>query len=293
MLFWRRSSLAAWVLIAPMLAVVVGVVGAPFLQAILLSFTNAKLGSATGSWTGLDNYTRLIGNENFRAAIGRTLYFTATSVALEMVLGVLVALLLNERFYGRTALRALLVLPWALPTIVNAILWRLIYHPDFGSLNALLTQSGIIDGYRSWLGDPASAMNAIVVADVWKNYPLVALIALAALQTVPKELYEAARIDGAGPFARFVHVTLPGILPALMVALVLRSIEAFKVFDIVFVMTRGGPADSTKTVSFFVYQEAFSYMRAGSGASYALVAVLICVVIVAFYIRLLRQQSAT
>jgi multiple sugar transport system permease protein len=290
--FRRFPHLAAWALIVPMLVIVIGVIGGPFIQAIILSFTTTKLGGLGGDWAGLDNYRRLVADENFSAAIGRTLYFTIVSVGLEMVLGVLVALLLNEDFHGRTFLRALLVLPWALPTVVNAIMWRLIYNPEFGSLNALLTQLGLLSTYRSWLGDPASAMNAIIAADVWKNYPLVALIALAALQSVPKELYQAAEIDGAGAFAKFRAITLPAIMPALMVALVLRSIEAFKVFDIVFVMTRGGPADSTKTVSFFVYQEAFSYMRAGSGASYALVAVLISLCLISVYLRLVRRQAA-
>ena len=291
-MFFRRSPrLAPWLLIAPMLAIVVGIIGIAFVQALLLSFTSTKLGGSPGAWAGLDNYRQLWSNDNFRAAVGRTLYFAVLSVGLEMLLGVAVALLLNEKFVGRTLLRALLVLPWALPTVVNAIMWRLIYNPEFGSLNALLTQVGLIPSYRSWLGDPSSAMNAIIFADVWKNYPLVALIALAALQTVPDDLYQAAKMDGAGYWARFTAITLPAILPALMVALVLRSIEAFKVFDIIFVMTRGGPADSTKTVSFFVYQEAFSYMRAGSGASYALVAVLISACLVAVYLRLLRRQS--
>jgi multiple sugar transport system permease protein len=168
-------------------------------------------------------------------------------------------------------------------------MWRLIYQPDFGVLNAVLTQSGLMSAYRSWLGDPDIAMNAVIVADVWKNYPLVALIVLAALQTAPTDLYEAAKLDGAGPWRRFQVVTWPVVAPPLLVAVVLRSIEALKVFDIVYVMTRGGPASATKTMSFFVYEESFRFMRVGSGASYALIIVLVCMVFVTIYVRLLQS----
>lgn len=149
------------------------------------------------------------------------------------------------------------------------MMWRLNFNPDYGSINALLSQWGIIDGYRSWLGSPDSALNAVMLADIWKNYPLVTLLVLAALQSIPEDLYEAARLDGASSWRRFRAITFPAIVAPLGVALVLRTIDAFKVFDIIYVMTRGGPLDSTRTLSFFVYQESFSYLRAGSGAAYA------------------------
>ena len=283
----------AWYLLLPMLAIMAVVTGYPLLNTIRLSFTDAMLTGrrATPNWVGWDNFRYVLTDPNFGDAFGRTLYFAIVSVAIELLLGVLVALLLDREFVGRTIVRALLVLPWALPTIVNAILWRLIYNPEFGSLNALLSQLGLIDSYRSWLGHPDSAMNMVILADVWKNYPLVALIVLAALQTIPRELYQAAAIDGAGPWMRFWKITFPHILGPLTVALILRMIEAFKVFDIIYVMTRGGPADSTKTVSFFVYQESFSYLRAGSGAAYALVVALTSAVMIAAYITLLRRRE--
>jgi multiple sugar transport system permease protein len=172
-------------------------------------------------------------------------------------------------------------------------MWRLIYNPEFGAWNALLSQLGLIDSYQSWLGTPGTAMNMVILADVWKNYPLVAIIVLAALQTIPRELYEAADIDGAGPWTKFWKVTFPAILGPLSVALILRMIEAFKVFDIIYLMTRGGPADTTKSVSFFVYQESFAYLRAGSGASYAVTVALTSAVMIAIYIMLLRRQGST
>jgi multiple sugar transport system permease protein len=278
-----------------MLVIMLVVTGFPVANTLWLAFTDAELTGRgyDGHFVWFDNLAYVAGDRKFRAALGATFYFSVVSVGIEVVLGVLVALLLNQPFKGRTLVRALMILPWALPTIVNAMMWRLIYNPDFGALNALLTQLGLIADYRSWLGDPKTAMNAIIVADVWKNYPLIALIVLGALQTVPRDLYEAAAIDGAGVFRRFWYVTVPGILGALSVALVLRSIEAFKVFDIIYVMTHGGPADKTKTVSFFVYQESCSLLRAGSGAAYALAVTAISGVLIALYIVMLRRQART
>jgi multiple sugar transport system permease protein len=294
----RRNTMqlgtpAAWKLFAPLIAIIVAIVGYPFVQTILLSFTNTKLlaGFAKSNWVGFENYSFALTDGDFLNALLRTLYFTVTSVGAEGILGVLVALLLNQQFPGRTLCRSLLVLPWAIPTIVNALMWRLIYQPDFGGLNAMLVQNGLMLNYRSWLGDESSAMNAVIFADVWKNYPIVALIVLAALQSAPKELYEAARLEGANAWDCFKTVTWPVIAPPLLIALVLRAIEALKVFDIIYVMTRGGPANSTKTLSFFVYQESFSFNRVGSGASYALIVVLLAMVFIAIYVRLLKSAE--
>jgi multiple sugar transport system permease protein len=285
----------AWALLLPLLVIIVTVTGYPLISTIRLSFTDASLTGrhVAQHWVGFENYAYVFTDPDFGDAFRRTLYFTFVSVGIEILLGVLVALLLNREFAGRTIVRAIMVLPWALPTIVNAMMWRLIYNPEFGSFNALLSQLGLIDFYRSWLGTPGTAMNMVILADVWKNYPLVAIIVLAALQTIPRELYEAADIDGAGPWTKFWKVTFPAILGPLSVALILRMIEAFKVFDIIYLMTRGGPADTTKSVSFFVYQESFAYLRAGSGASYAVTVALTSAVMIAIYIMLLRRQGST
>lgn len=288
----QREQRQAWVLLAPMLMVMGLLTAWPLLRTIWLSFTDAALIGSGGEINpvGFDNYLYALTDPDFQAAIGRTLYFTVMSVALEGIIGVLVALLLNQKFYGRNMLRVLVILPWALPTIVNAMMWRLNFNPDYGSINAMLTQLGIIDGYRSWLGSPDSALNAVMLADVWKNYPLVTLLVLAALQSIPDDLFEAARLDGASAFHRFRAITFPAIVGPLSVALVLRTIDAFKIFDIIYVMTRGGPVDSTKTLSFFVYQESFSYLRAGSGAAYAILMTLMCSVLIATYMAMLYRQ---
>lgn len=281
----------AWLLMLPLLVVMTAVIGWPLFDTVRLSFTDAKLVGTEGTFVGFANYAKLIGNAGFQRALVTTTFFAIISVAVEMVLGVLTALLLNQPFYGRTVLRALLILPWALPTVVNATLWRLIYNPEYGALNAALTQIGLLDAYRSWLGEPGLALAALIVADCWKNFPLVALIALAALQAVPRDITAAALVDGAGAFNRFRHVTLPYLVGPLLVALVLRTIEAFKVFDIIWIMTRGGPANSTRTLSILVYQEAFSFQRAGSGASLALIVTLIVTLLAIVYGTLVRKTA--
>ncbi|WP_261430416.1 carbohydrate ABC transporter permease [Serratia quinivorans] len=288
----QRERRQAWVLLAPMLLMMLLLTAWPLARTLWLSFTDAALvgDGVTPAWVGADNFFYALTDPDFQAALWRTLYFTVISVAFEGVIGVLVALLLNQKFHGRNVLRVLVILPWALPTIVNATMWRLNFNPDYGSINALLTQLGVIDHYRSWLGDPASALNAVMLADIWKNYPLITLLTLAALQSIPDDLYEAARLDGASAWRRFRAITLPAILAPLAVALVLRTIDAFKVFDIIYVMTRGGPMDSTKTLSFFVYQESFSYLRAGSGAAYAVLMTLLCGLLIALYMLMLFRQ---
>lgn len=289
---WRRKR-ETWVLLAPALSILAVVTFIPLFQTIWLGFTNAEITALVQpvEWIGLENYVWALTDPDFLDALWRTLYFTITSVGLETTLGIAVALLLNLEFRGRTIVRTLIILPWAVPNIVNAMMWRLIFHPDYGSLNAALTQLGITDAYRSWLGDPSIAMDMVVLADVWKNYPIVAFVVLAALQTIPRELYDAAKVEGAGAWSRFKAITMPGIIGPLLVIVILRTIEAFRVFDIVYVMTRGGPADSTKTVSFYVYQEYFAYLRSGSGASYAVLVAVISAIMIAVYFQAIKKQD--
>ncbi len=289
----QTDKKTAWWMLAPLLLIVLGAIGYPLIRTLLLSFTNARLTGYSDpiQFVWLENYWQAITNSAFRESAGRTTYFVLVNIGLELLLGVLVALLLNQAFRGRAIVRALLIIPLALPTVVSAIMWRWIYNPEFGVLNALLTQLGLLGQYRSYLGEPDLAMNMIILADVWKNYPIVALVALSALQLIPKELFEAAAMDGASAWTRFWRITLPSIIPALTVVIVLRTIEAVKVFDIIFVMTKGGPASSTRTLSFEVYQEAFSSLKAGSGAAYSYLVVLISAVLIFLYIWLLRRQE--
>lgn len=284
----------AWLLMLPLLVVMTAVIGWPLADTVALSFTDAKLvGSGSGDFVATDNYLRMVSSANFQRSFVTTTWFAVVSVTAEMVLGVLAALLLNQKFHGRALLRALMILPWALPTVVNATLWRLIYNPEYGALNAALTQIGLLGAYRSWLGEPGTALAALIVADCWKNFPLVALISLSALQAVPRDITAAALVDGAGAIARFRFVIFPYLAGPLLVALVLRTIEAFKVFDIIWVMTRGGPANTTRSLSILVYQEAFSFQRAGSGASLALIITLLVSALAVIYAGLVRKTAGS
>jgi len=185
--------------------------------------------------------------------------------------------------------RSIVVLPWALPTIVNASLWRWIFNGQYGPLNGMLSSLGVISEPVQWLGKPFLALNAVIAADVWKNTSIVVFFILAGLQTVPGEIYEASALDGAGPWQRSRRITLPLIAPSIAVVLILRTIEAFKVFDIIYVMTGGGPASGTQTVAFYTYLQAFSNQLFGYGAALAYLIVLAVFALAMLYLRVLRQ----
>jgi multiple sugar transport system permease protein len=289
----RRGSAEGFAFLSPVVIVLVVTVGGPLLFTLAMSFTSATfLGTlADLRVVGLRNYVTVLTSSSFQHAFFVTIEFALFTVTAEMLLGLGTGLLLAEEFPGRTALRVLLIVPWAIPTVVNAITWRLIYAPDFGALNALLQQAGVITDYRSWLGDPSLALYAIGVADIWKNFPIVGLIVLAALQTAPRDLYDAAHVDGAGIFRRFSTITLPHIAGPLMVALILRTIDTIKVFDIVWVMTRGGPFSSTKPMSMLVYERTFSNLESGIGSAIAFIITLVCLIFIIAYTRLLKRQS--
>ena len=279
-------------LLAPMILVMGAVIGWPLIQTFVLSLTDTQLMDVSApSFVGFENFIKGLGNQGYLDALKVSGLFALVVVSSEMILGTGVALLLNEPFRGRNLVRALLILPWAVPTTVNAIMWRLIYNPEYGALNSLLFQLGFLDSYISWLGSADKALWSAMFADVWKNFSLVAMIALASLQTLPDSQIEAANIDGAGAWQRFRYITLPHLIPSLQVALVLRIIEAVKVFDIIYVMTKGGPANKTRSASIFVYQEAFTNSRMGSGAAYAIIMVSLIMILIAFYIRGLSRKE--
>jgi ABC-type sugar transport system permease subunit len=285
-----RQGPTALILLLPSLVVVFGIVLYPLLRTLYISlFDVNSVFPGSYPFVGLGNYLEALGRTEFWAAILRTAYFTLSTTLLEVVLGILLGLLLNVEFRGRWLLRSIVILPWALPTVVNGAMWRWIFNPAYGALNALLTQLHIIPEYRSWLGTPWMALNMVVLADVWKMTPLAAFFILAALQTIPRELYEAAWVDGAGRLRAFFSITLPLLVPTIVIILVLRTMEAFKVFDIIYVMTRGGPADGTQTIAYYTYVEAFSNQLFGYGAALAYVIALFILFFAIIYMRLLRR----
>lgn len=242
-------------------------------------------------FVGLANYAEIITSEYFWDALGHTVHFTVASLLIQIPLGLMIALVLNERFRGRALVRAIIIIPWALPNIVNGVLWQWIYNVNYGALNGLLLQLGIIHNPQLWLSEPARALNMVIIADTWKVLPFYALMFLAALQTVPSDLYEAAQVDGAGILKRFTAVTVPFLRPTLLIVLVLRTVDTFRVFDIIYMLTQGGPGGGTRVLAFFTYEVSFSQLNFGVGSALAVIITLITMVIALGYFWLLRAES--
>jgi ABC-type sugar transport system permease subunit len=277
-------------LLVPAAVVVFGVVLYPVVRTFVLSLHDVN-SPLPGSYpfVGLQNYVRVFQDSSFYPVLGHTLYFTLLSTSVELTLGIAVALLLNAPLRARWLWRSIVILPWALPTIVNALMWRWIDNAEYGSLNALLTQTGLIHDYQPWLSNSDTAMWMVIVADVWKLTPLCAILLLAALQSVDREVVEVAQVDGAGPVALFRHIVLPLITPVVLIVLVLRTMEAFKVFDIIWIMTHGGPANSTQSIAIYAYQTAYQGFDFGRGAALGYLIALVIMVLAAVYLRLLGR----
>ncbi|HKA33266.1 MAG TPA: sugar ABC transporter permease [Candidatus Binatia bacterium] len=237
-------------------------------------------------FVGLENYGDLAGDPVVLASLGVTLLFVAVSAALEVSIGAGMALLLNESFRGRGLVRAAVLVPWAIPTVVSSQMWRYIFNDRYGLFNFLLFGRDA-SRYLAPLAEPGLARAAIVFADVWKTSSFAALIILAGLQTIPDELYEAAEVDGASAWQKLRRITLPLLKPALLLALLFRTIDAFKVFDLVFVMTQGGPADSTNVLQFYGYKKIFAEGMIGYGSAISVGVFFISLALALLYIKLI------
>ena len=286
------SRTSRLLLLAPAALLVTVVVGLPVLRVLQLSLMRADLeGGISLAWGGLDAYARLWGDARYWTCLRNTAVFTGASVALETALGVACALVLHQRFHGRGALRALVLLPWALPTAVMALAWAWIFNDSFGVANDLLRRLGLLERPVAWLGEPATAMAVLVLADVWKTTPFVALVVLAVLQGIPEGVLEAARVDGLTAWQRLRHVTLPLLTPALLVAVVFRAIQAYGAFDLVYVITGGGPGGSTETVSLYAFQHYFRYLDFAYGSAVAVQGVLLALLPLALLLRFARRRE--
>jgi multiple sugar transport system permease protein/N,N'-diacetylchitobiose transport system permease protein len=288
----RSQAPLALLLMLPAFVVVLGVVLYPLGRTAVLSFFDVTSSVQTDlPFVGLRNYADLFGSPAFWATLARTAAFTIFSTALQLVLGLAVAQFLNQRIRGQWLFRSAVVFAWALPTIVNANMWRWILNSQYGLLNGVLMHLGLIETGKDWIGGPNQALLAVALADSWKSTSLVAILLFAGLQTIPRELYEAAALDGAGAWRRYLHMTLPLLTPTIGVVLVLRTIEAFKVFDIIYVMTRGGPASGTTTIAFYTYLQAFSNQRFGLGSAVAFVTVACILALCLVYMRALNRSG--
>ena len=288
----QQDARIAWLLVIPSLVVILGVTLWPILSTFFLSFLNSPTGiNQTQTFVGLKNYLDMLNDQTFWETIGRTLYFTVVSVGLEMLLGLAIAQLIHAHPLGWKFLRFALIIPWAVPTIVNGAMWRWIYSADFGALNGILMQLGLINHYIPWLTLPDLAMPLVILADVWHTMPFVALILQAALATLPQELDEAASVDGANALQRFWFIRLPLLRPAILVALIVRTVDAFRVFDIAYIITSGGPAFKTVTITYLTYLNTFSYGKQGTGAALAFLISIFTIIMAYIFIRFLYRPE--
>lgn len=281
------AALRPWLFLAPLLVTLLAVAAWPLLRTILFSLTNANLSDlSTWEFVGLANYLYLFQDPLWWRAVGNTLLFTLLSVSFETVLGLIIALTLDAHLAGRGLLRAAILIPWAIPTVVSAKMWAWMLHDLYGVVNTVLLGLGLIDRPYAWLADPSLAMAAVVMVDVWKSTPFMALLILAALQALPRGMYEAARVDGIHPVQVFFHITLPLIRPALLVAVIFRGLDALRVFDVIYVLT--GNNENTATMSVYARQQLVDFQDVGFGSAAATALFLIVAMLTAIIVTLGR-----
>jgi multiple sugar transport system permease protein len=285
----RRSY--SWATLAPVLALVGVFTLLPFAYAAWTSVHRHVLVIQGRPYVGLRNYRNAIDDPLFASSLKTSLIFVAVAVPLVTLMGLCVGLLLNQRVRGFGVLLVLVLLPWSVPTVSAGIMWRLLLHGEFGALDGFLYRIGAIDNYVQWLSSPNLAMGSVIAVHVWREFPLAAILFLASLQTIPPELGEAARLDRAGAWQRFRYVTLPLLKAPLLIVLVYETIVAMSVFDLVYVLTGGGPGSATTLFSWFTYTATFKYLNFGEGAalSFMMAAILLAVIVV--YMRIVRVRE--
>jgi multiple sugar transport system permease protein len=281
----RRAGIA---FVAPAVVTLAALALYPGIWVLWLSLQQRIPIFGISRFVGLEHFVFLAGDSRFWNAARVTVTFTVVSVALELVLGLLVALALRQQQGGRRVALSLLLLAWALPSVVTAKLFEWLYHPSAGLVNLLL-------GGRAWnwLGDPALALPALILADVWRTMPFVALLCYARLLTIPPEIYEAARVDGASRAAMLTSITLPLLRAILLVALLFRTLDALRAFDLMYVLTGGGPAGTTETLTVFAYRSLFQTLQLGFGSAISVAVFVVVMAIAAGYLRVLRREGLT
>jgi multiple sugar transport system permease protein len=280
----------AFLLNTPALLIVVLLAGYPIVYSAWISLHSLKR-PRVFDFVGLANYRQILESEEFWSALWITLKFTALVVVLVVLLGLAIALLPNRDFPGRNIVRTLILLPWAIPPVVNGLMWQWIYDSKVGALNGLLVSLGLISEYRGWLSDPLSALLALVCADVWNAMPLAVVLLLAALQRIPVELHDAARVGGAGPLQLFSYVTFPWLAQPLLIVLILQTLSAIRAFDVIYVLTAGGPGTATTTLTWKTFLTTFDSLDFGLGNAYAYTVSLITLGLALVYFRILCRRG--
>jgi multiple sugar transport system permease protein len=291
----RRSRLGrrgySWVTLTPVLALVALFTLAPFVYAAWTSVHRHVLVLQGRPFVGLRNYENAIEDPLFADSIKTSLIFAGVAVPLVTLVGLLVALLLNQRVRGFGILLVIVLLPWSIPTVSAGIMWRLLLHGDFGAVDGFLFRIGAIDSYIQWLSNPSLAMASVIGVHAWREFPLPAILFLAGLQTIPPELAEAARLDRASAWQRFRYVTLPLLKAPLLIVLVYETIVALSVFDLVYVLTGGGPGSATTLFSWFTYTATFKYLNFGEGAALSFIMAAVLLVVIVVYMRVVRVRE--
>jgi len=290
---WREAG-TALVLLLPMFVLVIGLIVYPFARAIWLSFTD-KLVGYPERFVGLRNYLYLAQDDAFQAVVRNSLVFTLASVALKVVTGLAMALVLHATWRWRNFFRGLLLLPWITSTVIIALTWRWMFDafPGRGFFNSVLLDAGLLARPLAFMATPAGAMAAVVVANWWRGFPFFGVSYLAGIQAIPGELYEAAAVDGAGPWRRFWHITLPGLQHVILVTTLLTFIFTINDFNIIYVMTRGGPGTATQVFATYSYEVAFNQLRWGRGVTIAIFVVPLLIALIPLVSRaLLRERTA-
>jgi multiple sugar transport system permease protein len=286
-----QYALIGVLLIAPTLLIFALVIAYPLLEAIYLSFFSIYTPTLQGQWVGLENYRTMLSSQEFWKALGTNIVWTVGTLTLQVVFGLAMALLLNLNFYFRSLARSLVLFPYFVSTVVAVLVWRWMFNDTYGILNRAILASGLSDMPLDWLGSMPNAMISIILVGAWKYFPFVVIAVLARLQTIPSELYEAAHIDGAGPWSRFWDVTLPQLREVLIVIVLLRTIWDFKEFDLIYLLTGGGPVASTQTLPILVYKQAFGMNAMGKASTYAIGIMVVLLVFMVLYLYRTRQTK--
>jgi trehalose/maltose transport system permease protein len=286
---YDKQRRLAWYLIIPAVLVVVLVIGYPLAQVVVYSFLKYKLDGVTpASFVGLENYAFVLSDPDWWRAVWNTLIFTFFSVTLETILGLVVALVANAKFKGRTFFRIAILIPWAIPTVVSSQIWKWMFNDVYGVVNLLLTSFHIIPEKIAWLAVPETAIPVIIAVDVWKTVPFMALLILAGLQTIPGDMYEAGAIDGATGVKTLFYLTLPFIMPTLLVALIFRTLDALRVFDIFYIMV-GGAGDMA-TMATYNRLQLIDFLDAGVGSATSVIILVFIMVFVVLYTRISKTS---
>lgn len=288
----RAKEKMGYLFLIPSLILIAVLVLYPVFETIRLSFFNYRIQTmALGeTFIGIDNFKYILSDSEFFTSLKFTLIFTVVAVSLETIIGILFALIMNQKIPGQGIIRTAVLVPWAIPTIISGLMWKFMYSQQYGVINYILKTLKIITEDLPWLSNAQLAVVATIIADVWKTTPYMSLLILSGLQTIPAQLYEAAAIDGASKIQRFVHITIPMIKPVLSVAILFRTLATFRIYALISVLTSGGPANATQSLSLYTIKTYFNYGNLGYGAALATVTFIISLIISMFFLGSLKRK---